>query len=140
MISKENILEAIKEWQNRLKLDHWVINLSDEKPRNDDATAEIIPIDGRYVAEMRISEYFYETTPEDQSNSIVHELLHLPEDRIRQTMRCVTKNMSQDMKESVYDLVTMDIEYFNDWLATRLSTLLPAPDSLLIRDSDFKNV
>lgn len=133
-MDNQNIKMAVKQWAEWLKLTNWEVIVLDEPPEVPKALLSIEPVEGRYIANLRVSNQFYDCAPLEKSNCIVHELLHLPQDKIRNNLRYITKNMSQDMKELAYDLITLELEYNTDWLAGVLSKSFPIPKSL--KDGD----
>jgi len=130
-MTKEDIQEAIEEWQKRLNLKHWTVEISDEIPKDINALAETHPVEGRYFATIRFDKEFYDCTPKEKSNTIVHELIHLPQNRLMQTLSYLTRNTSEDTKRAINDLIDLESEFITDWLAGILSDAFPIPKSLM---------
>jgi hypothetical protein len=63
--------------RGELFLHAWRIELLFVPPDNEDAFAQIEPISGRYVANLRVCSDFMDIPPKKQREILTHELLHL---------------------------------------------------------------
>jgi hypothetical protein len=54
----------------------WEITILDETPDSATAIASCEAVFGRRVAHLRFSHAFFHSPPEDQRNTVIHELLH----------------------------------------------------------------
>jgi hypothetical protein len=54
----------------------WTICILDEPPGTEGASATCEPIFGRRLANLRFARHFFHASPEDQRETVIHELLH----------------------------------------------------------------
>ncbi len=132
-ITNEQFDLAVKDWLKWLHLDPWKIVISSDPP-NEDAILDISVVEGRYLGTIRISDYFHEMEPREQSGSICHELLHLKQQRLCDQLRYLVRNTSTDTKTAVDDLFHLEVEYMTDWLADILADVFLIPESLLMEE------
>jgi hypothetical protein len=129
-MTKENIQTAINDWQKWLHLEQWTIRIVDEKPDNEVFILSIKPVEGRYLATLRINDLFYDYKPREQSMYICRELLHTSQQRLQDQIGYLLRNESGFLKTAIDDLYVLEIEYMTDWLSKVLSDVSPIPKSL----------
>lgn len=71
-------------WQKKLNLGHWRINLSEQEPAIVNALMEIVITRPRRIATIRISEGAWEMPLEEFERTLIHELVHIPFDDLRE--------------------------------------------------------
>jgi len=117
----------IRDMADELGLKDWKITLMDE-PCGEGLSADITSVVGRKVAKMRICPDFLQATAESQRNTIIHELLHLHTDGMRQTI-CGDLNNSGALSKPQCDIFwytfdRMD-EYCVDGIANAIDCKYP---------------
>jgi hypothetical protein len=73
---KQRFSAYLRRLADALKLSDWRVEIDDRPPDSGRATAEVECVYGRRYAVVRLSERFLEQPPDEQRNSLVHELIH----------------------------------------------------------------
>lgn len=125
-------LESIicEHYQPAMNLSNWSVFICLDRPENKDAQLETQVIPCRYVASISVGHVFENLPINEKHNAIIHELLHLPQDRLRLQVNSITKNTHGDLSQAVSDVITNEIEYNTDWMAGILERYIPIPNSL----------
>ena len=117
--------------RDRLGLSHWDVYLAAEEPESDDVHASIEPTDGRFVAPVRLARDWFDRSPRDQRNDVVHELLHLTHrdltDHVRLTI-LTSGYIPAAAYDSLWNPARLAAEQMVDHLAAVLSPMVPEPD------------
>jgi len=132
---RNRIEEAVAEWQKRLGLQHWDIEVREEV-LDEDTVAQMRSYVGRYKAFLVLAEAFFIYTPREQSECIAHELIHLTQARMQDQLRSLTRNVSFDLSRAIVDLVNIELEYMTDKIAQLLARALPIPNTLTEGDEE----
>ncbi len=82
----EEVYQVVGRLMKTMNLPHWRIKLSRE-PDDEDTGASIHPIDGQWVATMKLGIYWHTMTVADKRNSLVHELIHVHLQPMNDVMR-----------------------------------------------------
>lgn len=124
-------LEAyVSEVRASLRLDAWDVRLADEWPDDgEDVYAQIDPCEQRWIATLRLGSGFWDLPPEDQRNTIVHELLHLHHVRLTDVTRLGAwrHQVGQALYDHLVDQVKREAELMVDALASVLAPFVPLP-------------
>src|SRR5690242_16588331 len=86
-----------------LRLSHWTLALLDEWPDDEECLAQIDPSEQRYWANVRLGPGFWDQSPEQVRNTIVHELVHLHHVRVTDVTRL--GQWRQQVGQALYDHV-----------------------------------
>lgn len=73
---KQKFAPYIRRLADMIALKDWAIYVLDEPPEDTGANADVTIIGGRKLANIRLSEFFLDGTPESQRATLVHELVH----------------------------------------------------------------
>jgi hypothetical protein len=125
-------LESIirEHYQPAMNLANWSVFVCLDRPEYQDAQLETKVLPCRYVADIFVGSNFENLPLGEKHNAIIHELLHLPQDRLRIHVNTIIKNTHGDLTQAVSDVLTNEVEYNTDWLAGILTKYIPIPDSL----------
>lgn len=117
--------------RDRLGLSHWDVYLATDYPEGDEADASIEPVDGRFVAPVRLRSGWFDRAPHDQRNDVVHELLHLTHrdltDHVRLTI-LESGYIPDAAKASLWNPARLAAEQMVDHLAAVLAPMVPEPN------------
>jgi hypothetical protein len=130
MLTREQIEEAVKEWQQRLNLSHWTVVVRwDLVPANPDNGAEVHVVEGRDWANVRFEHNILSESPESVNHWIAHELTHLHTDYI---YRNVYKMMDRDEGEvrMLLNFLHMELECVTDRISMAMAKSMPLAKSL----------
>ncbi len=100
-----------------LGLKDWVIRLNEDEPEDPDALASVRFTYGRKLVVLFLSDRFLEDNPEEQRNTIAHELIH-----------CHFHLLDSYETRSTINRIRPAIEFGVDGLATAIDKFLPLPD------------
>jgi hypothetical protein len=129
-LTKEKIELAVKEWQNRLNLNHWTVKIRwDLIPDDPDNGASIYMIDGRDYASVRFEHNIFDEPVDVINQWIAHELIHI---HLNELYDRPYKMLDRD-KEEVNMLLNYlhdEIEHVTDRIATAFANAMPLPKSL----------
>lgn len=127
MKKRKQVLQYLCDLQKEMYLGHFQLMLS-RAHADDDCHAQIFPTPGRFVATIKLGHDFYEMTPEDQRETLVHELLHL-----YLSVPDGIWGMNEALNETTYlvlrEAMHMQIEYATDHIARVLSKFMSLPPS-----------
>jgi hypothetical protein len=126
---KDKIAEAIKYYQKSLRLEQWEVRIS-ELPADNDYNMSIKSIEGRYVSVINIADDFANEPIEEKANNIIHELCHMPQQRLDDQISYMVRDGSLQVKNIVEDIFRLEMEYITDWQTTVFAKLIPIPDCL----------
>lgn len=116
-----------------MALGHWTVRIVWEYPDRDlgagNIQAEIEPIEGRYLACLRLGEGFWELDPAKTREVIVHELLHLHHSAVTDAIdRGRTKLLLGEPAHAILsDVVDREAELMVDALTSVLVEHMPEP-------------
>jgi hypothetical protein len=113
-----------------MNLSNWSVFVCLDRPEHKDAQLETQVIPCRYVADISVGYMFENLSIKEKHNAIIHELLHLPQDRLGVHLNSLLINAHVDLKTGIYEVFRNETEYNTDWLAGILTELIPIPDSL----------
>jgi len=66
----------VREVADRMKLRDWVVTIQEPPPDNEGSLASMCAVEGRARANIRFSDDFFELSPENMRQTVVHELVH----------------------------------------------------------------
>jgi hypothetical protein len=122
---------VIKEYyQPAMNLSNWQIFVCLDRPKCQDAQLETEVVPCRYVANICVGHMFENLSIQEKHNAVIHELLHLPQDRLGVQINSLMINAHVDLKTAIYEIFRNEIEYNTDWLAGILEKYIPIPYSL----------
>lgn len=126
---RDALHEYVKEVRRLLFLQHWRIDLPNEWPDVEDVSAQIVPVEGRYLATLRFGEGFWSQSPDEARATITHELLHLHHVRLSDVVREgeYRHELGRSLYEHLYDQVRHESELMTDALTSLVVELLPLP-------------
>ena len=122
-------LERYVRWvADEIELRDWTITLDDE-PCDDDYTAQIACTEGRKHAVLSVNRKFREYAPDEQRQTIAHELVHAHHEMC---WRIVQKDLLQPLGQETYNVLCdgyrRAMEYCVDAVADALAKHLPLID------------
>lgn len=118
-MTQEEIVKLIEEWQLKLKLNHWTIDIEFNAELPDDAKAQIDPISTRNYAIIRFPEDV--TDDKEVELDIIHELLHLHLCRIYETVERMCSYHSREFQNIINEEVRNKVELATDAISTAIS-------------------
>jgi predicted metallopeptidase len=125
---RDRIKEAIQYWRYKLYLDLWEIYLDYEPPSTHKALAEIETIEGMHSACLFINlDKFVKATPHERNVIILHEMLHIPLEVVRDKISSMTEHMSIEAYSMLSRLVKNEFEFVVDRLTTVISQMVEVP-------------
>ncbi len=125
---RDRIIEAIQYWRHKLYLDLWEIYLDYEPPSTPKALAEIETIEGMHSARLSINlDKFVQATPHERNKIILHEMLHIPLEVVRDKISLLTEHMSIEACSMLSRLVKSEFEFVVDRLTTVISQMAEVP-------------
>lgn len=133
----EKLRAYIEVVRSLMNLGFWSLKLSHVGPLDRpgegdvvDYTAQIEPVDGRYLATMRFGEAFWRMTPEDQRETVVHELAHLYHVGVDTPLRVGAwrQQLGQGLYDHVVGEMKRGLEYATDHVAGVLAEYMPLPE------------
>ena len=112
-----------------LKLSDWTIDVSDA-PSETDTFAQVDSTYGQKRATIRLCQGWDSVTPDDQRQTIAHELIHC---HLCPAVEMATEDLNLYLSSGEMEMFrrgfTRTIEYAIDALADAISPLLPLPPS-----------
>jgi len=113
---------------DELGLSDWHIVLKAEPPEDNEAAAEIHPVEGRKWVNMRVAKDFRELRPEEQRYAIIHELIHCHFQSAVDIIRLdlfEERLLAQDTYAAIYASFRRQMEYGVDGLAVAIGCSFP---------------
>lgn len=116
--------------RDRLYLQGYAVTLRRDEPDDKDALAMVSPTDGRYWMTIRLGTGFFGTDAETQRNTLVHEMLHVLQRDMTDTIRIggLLKQLGQPSYDILWGAFSDADEKLTDRLALIVAPLLPLPD------------
>lgn len=116
----------VSELKSMLRLADWNIEIDWKRPSEKKTYATIDPIEGQKFAIMRIGENFHNLTSYEQSQTIIHELIHCHLEPLTNFSENVVKQVARGKSRNLA-MYTLNLhnEYATDGLADAFVTLLP---------------
>lgn len=114
------IEEYVKTLASKMGLGHWDIFIT-KVVASEGTMAEVHPVFGRRVAQISISKKWRNYSPEEQRNTLVHELIHILHTDQTEVIRVST------ISNSLMILFNRETELLVDHLANLLAPLFPLP-------------
>jgi len=128
----EQIEEAIKVWQKRLRLQDWTFKVNwDLVPDDEDALASVCQVAGRKLANLRFSTACLEGSADEVSQTIAHELIHMIVEPLRDVVDLALTGVSSERHLLISQSMLNATELATDQLATAFAALCDPPDCLL---------
>ena len=128
----EQIEEAIKVWQKRLRLQDWTFKVNwDLVPDDEDALASVCQVAGRKTANLRFSTACLEGSADEVSQTIAHELIHMIVEPLRDVVDLALTGASSERYSLISQSMLNATELATDQLATAFAALCGPPDCLL---------
>ena len=126
--AQKNALERyISEAQQTLNLGQWKIELEDS-PCEDDALAEIEVSENLWQARIRVAHSFFKEKPEEQRDTIVHELIHVHTSGIERSRDRMEKTLGELAWPVFQASMENEVERAVDALAKIVAPTLPIPE------------
>lgn len=114
--------EYIRMNADRLGLKDWYLVLKHEPPGSDDALAEIAVVKYRRFAHIRVCIEFRDLTTWEQTNAVIHELMHCHLQAIPQILReTLPGQLGGATSHAILEAVHAEEERICDALATALT-------------------
>ena len=117
----------ISEAQQTLNLGQWKIELEDS-PCEDDALAEIEVSENLWQARIRVAYSFFKEKPEEQRDTIVHELIHVHTAGIERSRDRMEKILGELAWPVFQASMENEVERAVDALAKIVAPTLPIPE------------
>lgn len=112
-----------------LALQNWAIYL-DRDPSEEDNNAETIVGENRRLATMKLTRDWRHCPPEEQRHTLVHELIHLPVDRLSSVLESDLDGFLSAGEQSIArNVFRREVEAVVDALADGVAPHLPLPVS-----------
>jgi hypothetical protein len=128
----EQIEEAIKVWQKRLRLQDWTFKVNwDLVPDDEDALASVCQAAGRKIANLRFSTACLEGSADEVSQTIAHELIHMIVEPLRDVVDLALTGVSSERHSLISQSMLNATELATDQLATAFAEAYKPPDCLL---------
>jgi hypothetical protein len=130
LLTRENIEDAVKEWQNRLNLGHWTIRVRwDRIPDEPDAGAAVKVVDGQDYATICFEHNIFEEDVDTINHWVAHELTHA---HLNNLYDVVYQMMDRDSAEGkmILNFMYKEIEHIVDRISLAYAKTMPLPDSL----------
>ena len=128
MHHKQYWMDYIRWVANNLMLRDWTFIITDEPPSNPDAQATICITFGRKIAGIYLHWNWHNFEPEQQRQTIVHELLHCHFDVIQQSVDRATEMHQKDWMRILQDFHLREIEWTVDAMADIIAPFLALPE------------
>ena len=123
------LLDYLGYLRDLLCLSDWTLRLSDENPEEDTTLGMIEPLTGRKVAYIYLKDDFCDMSIEDQTHTLVHELIHLHHISATDIVRIdVEKVISRTAHHLLWGSFMRQMEYCVDGLADAFSRLVKEID------------
>ena len=120
--SHKFVEKTVEFWKDKLNLNHWTILLcykeDTEEDDNSVTLAYIQVFEKRYVARINLSSQVMETGKKRLEWVILHELLHIYSNDIKEHIMPLIIRASQDTYDAVESSLHFDIENMTDALTT----------------------
>lgn len=116
----------VVELQPLMRLSHWHIEVPDVEPETD-AWADVVRLQHAQDAVIRLSDQHFDNTPEQQRETIVHELLHCHLRDLIGVPQMIKQEISLPLFAALGDRISHEEECLVDALAQLLAPLLPLP-------------
>lgn len=114
--------------QPLLRLHQWTIEVQFQYPNSESAIAESDVVRGRWLGTIRFNDVHFQHPPEEQRNTVVHELLHIVTCNERRVVweayECEVPGEKKSVAWKAYDF---EQEMVMDHLAAVLAPFLPLP-------------
>lgn len=127
--------DYVDDVRGRMNLGQWSLRLSDQHPENDrqagtDVIGRIDPVDGRYLAVIRLALRFWDDSPEEQRETVVHELAHLYHQPMTGPLEFgpVEKLIGTAAWAILRDVIDRGAEQMTDHLTKVLAEFMPLPE------------
>lgn len=117
----------VRDMANRMGLRDWLIEMSHDRPDDDQCAADVNVIYGRKVAVIRMAPAWASEKPESLRATIAHELIHCHLNPMRGVLDNVQHALGQPVYMTAYNALTDYIEYATDAIATEWAESLPLP-------------
>ena len=117
-------LDGVKDIAN---LKQWEIKVSNDLPP-EDAWADIDVSENLWVATVRISNSFFDETPQSQRRILAHELTHIhyaPVERLVEHLEGTLGSQAHELLAKVWET---EIERAADSISLPLAEMLPLPE------------
>jgi hypothetical protein len=108
----------VRQLADLLRLRDWRIDVYEDAPAEPTAIASCAPVEGRKYAVIRLGESFLTDPPDDQRQTITHELLHC---HLGPMVRMI------EVHDGLPPAAKIAMEYCVDGLADAIAPLLPLP-------------
>lgn len=126
--AQKNALERyISDAQQIMNLGQWKIELS-ETPCEEDALAEIEVSDNLWQAKIRVAHGFFKEKPDEQRDTIVHELLHVHTAGIERSRDRMEKTLGELAWSVFQAAMDNEVERAVDAIAKIVSPTVPLPE------------
>ncbi len=116
--------------QPLLRLSQWEIYVQFQYPSREGALAESDTVRGRWVATIRFGDGHFLDAPQDQRNTVIHELLHVVTANERRVVWESYECPLPGDKSIAWKAYDFEQEMVMDHLATVLAPFLPLPPSM----------
>lgn len=124
---KKALERYLLEAQQIMNLGQWKIELSDT-PCDEDSLADIEVSDNLWQAKMRVARSFFKEKPEEQRDTVVHELIHVHTAGIERARDRMEKTLGELAWPIFQASMENEIERTVDALAKIVAPTLPVPE------------
>lgn len=111
--------DMVTKWKKNLRLDHWLIEIVDEEPDNQDALASVMPAESYDRATIRFASSWPEWPPAFAERVVVHELLHIVFRDLVEAEQSIYDALSHDARVLYSRRLDHELEGVIDRLAER---------------------
>ena len=129
---REHWQAYIRQIADRMHLKDWRVELRQRPPENKDAAAEVLCTYGRKLAYIYFAQDWADIEAEKQRHFVVHELVHLHlqtvRDMVEQDMKGVLGNQAHEVLLWPFKRA---LEYGVDGLADAIAPLMPLPGDVV---------
>jgi len=124
---RSSLERYLSEAQQILNLGQWKIELGDS-PCEEDALAEIEVSENLWQAKIRVAHGFFKEKPEEQRDTIAHELIHVHTAGIERARDRMEKTLGELAWPVFQSSMENEVERAVDALAKIVAPTLPMPD------------
>ena len=117
-MTKRQVERLVRDWQSRLKLDHWQITVDLDKAAGEGCVAECDRADSYDTATIRFAPGFSDWSRHYTEQAVVHELLHLYERDLHEAVKSVESLLGKPAYQQFSDRLLHEREGIVDRLAT----------------------
>lgn len=123
----ESLSAYLRVMADAMALKDWAIHLQRKTPENPNHQAAVQSVYGRRHANIWVDSAFFDDSPEEQRQTITHELLHLHINPIKHALQNAKTNLGDHTYGVVEGMMDDATEFAVDDISAVLALGLPLP-------------